>query len=294
MVGSRLIWGGAIVLSLLAHAGAAAILTMTPAEEQEEALIAGGVVTEVAMLGNGAFEEIETGNPDEVIRPEEIQPEEVEPVQPETAEIVPQEVEPMPVEPLDVQPVPPEPVEAMEVPGSEVEIAAIPIPEIKPEIQPEEKAETVQPVPEKKEPVKKAERRKKKVAQKAGEEGRNRQSARKGQVDGVEGVKSASLGGEKRGNSSVAGNAAVSNYPGKVRNKINRAKRRAPGSGSVVVSFVVSSGGQASGIRIARSSGDSDLDQAAVDSVRRASPFPKIPEAAGRNSWPFSVPIVFK
>ena len=49
MVGSRLLWGGAVVLSLLAHAGAAAILTMAPEQKQDEALIAGGVVAEVAV-----------------------------------------------------------------------------------------------------------------------------------------------------------------------------------------------------------------------------------------------------
>ena len=130
---------------------------------------------------------------------------------------------------------------------------------------------------------------------KAGEKGKAKENATKGDVDGSADVKTASIGGEKKGNSSMAGNAAVSNYPGKVRNKINRAKRRAAGGerGSVVVSFVVGAGGGASGIRVARSSGSAALDRAAVDSVQRAAPFAKIPEAAGKSSWSFSVPIVF-
>ncbi|UDF28452.1 UNVERIFIED_ORG: TonB family protein [Roseateles sp. XES5] len=294
MAGSKWLWIGAGAFSLLAHAGAAAILTMTPAPQEEEAMIAGGVVAEVAMLGNGAFEAVESGNPEDAITPETIQPDVSEPVPQELAEIQPTEIQPMEIAPVD--PVASEPVQELIVPSAEVEIAAIPVPEIKPEVEPEQE---IKPVPEvkKEEPVKKVERKKpkQKIVKKAGEKGKAKENATKGEVDGSADVKTASVGGQKKGNSSAAGNAAVSNYPGKVRNKINRAKRRAPGGerGSVVVSFVVGSGGQASGIRIARSSGSSALDQAAVDSVQRAAPFAKIPDAAGRSSWAFNVPIVF-
>ncbi|MGD9477537.1 TonB family protein [Shinella sp. G-2] len=294
MAGSKWLWIGAGAFSLLAHAGAAAILTMTPAPQAEEAMIAGGVVAEVAMLGNGAFEAVESGNPEDAITPETIQPDISEPVPQELAEIQPTEIQPMEIAPVD--PVASEPVQELIVPSAEVEIAAIPVPEIKPEVEPEQE---IKPVPEvkKEEPVKKVERKKpkQKIVKKAGEKGKAKENATKGEVDGSADVKTASVGGQKKGNSSAAGNAAVSNYPGKVRNKINRAKRRAPGGerGSVVVSFVVGSGGQASGIRIARSSGSSALDQAAVDSVQRAAPFAKIPDAAGRSSWAFNVPIVF-
>ena len=293
MAGSKWLWIGAGAFSLLAHAGAAAILTMTPAPQEDEAMIAGGVVAEVAMLGNGAFEAVESGNPEDAITPETIQPDVSEPVQ-EVAAIQPAEIQPMEIAAVD--PVASEPVQELIVPSAEVEIAAIPVPEIKPEVEPEQE---IRPVPavKKEEPVKKVERKKpkQKIVKKAGEKGKARENATKGEVDGSADVKTASVGGQKKGKSSAAGNAAVSNYPGKVRNKINRAKRRAPGGerGSVVVSFVVGSGGQASGVRVARSSGSSALDQAAVDSVQRAAPFAKIPEAAGRSSWAFNVPIVF-
>lgn len=286
MSGSKWLWIGAGVVSLLAHAGAAAILTLAPAEKQDEALIAGGVVAEVAMLGNSAFEAVESGNPDDVIRPEEIEPDVTEPVPQQVSEIQPTEIQPETTEmvsPVDL--VASEPVQELIVPSAEVEIAAVPVPEIK-------------PVPEKKEePVRKVEQKKPKpkVVRKAGEKGKARASTAKGEIDGSAEVKTASVGGQKKGNSSAAGNAAVSNYPGKVRNKINRAKRRAPGGerGSVVVSFVVGAGGQASGIRIARSSGSGALDRAALESVQRAAPFARIPEAAGRASWAFNIPIVF-
>jgi protein TonB len=286
MSGSKWLWIGAGVVSLLAHAGAAAILTLAPAEKQDEALIAGGVVAEVAMLGNSAFEAVESGNPDDVIRPEEIEPDVTEPVTQQVSEIQPTEIQPETTEMVSpVDPVASEPVQELIVPSAEVEIAAVPVPEIK-------------PVPEKKdEPVRKVEQKKPKpkVVRKAGEKGKAKASAARGEIDGSADVKTASVGGQKKGNSSATGNAAVSNYPGKVRNTINRAKRRAPGGerGSVVVSFVVGAGGQASGIRIARSSGSGALDRAALESVQRAAPFARIPEAAGRSSWAFNIPIVF-
>ena len=296
MSGSKWLWLGGGVLSLLAHATAAAILTMSPPPEEEQALIAGGVVAEVAMLGNGAFEAVESGNPEDVIKPETIEPDVTEPDPQEVAEIQPTEIQPETTEISPIDPVVSEPVQELIVPSAEVEIAAVPVPEIKPEIEPEEE---IKPVPEvkKEEPVKKVERKKpkEKPVKKAGEKGKAKQNATRGEVDGSADVKSAAVGGQKKGNSSSAGNAAVSNYPGKVRNKINRAKKRVSGGerGSVVVSFTVSSGGQASGIRVARSSGSAALDRAALDSVQRAAPFAKIPEAAGRSSWAFNVPIVF-
>jgi len=300
MAGSKWLWGGAIIVSLLAHAGAAAILTMSPPRAEDEALIAGGVVAEVAMLGNSAFEAVEAGNPEDAITPEMVEPDVTQPTPQEVAEIRPDEIEPEPVEtvvPTDIEPLVSEPVEEVVVPSAEVEIAAIPIPEIKPEIVPEEEIAPI-PEPKKEEPVKKVEKpepKKPKPEKKAGEKGKSKQTASRGQVDGSADVKTASLGGQKKGNSATAGNAAVSNYPGKVRSKINRAKRRVAGGGrgSVVVSFVVGSGGEASGIRVAKSSGQPELDKAALDSVRRAAPFAKIPDGAGRSTWAFSVPIVF-
>ncbi|WP_422372146.1 TonB family protein [Hoeflea sp.] len=96
-----------------------------------------------------------------------------------------------------------------------------------------------------------------------------------------------------------AGNAAVSNYPGKVASQLRRAlrypreARREGIKGTVVVSFTVSRNGSVGGVRIARSSGSALLDQAAGEAVRRAAPFRPIPDAAGRSRWSFSVPLAF-
>jgi protein TonB len=295
MSGSKWLWVGGGVLSLVAHATAAAILTMAPAPADEQAMIAGGVVAEVAMLGNSSFEAVESGNPEDAIKPETIEPDVSEPVPQQVTEIQPTDIQPEAAE--IVSPVVSEPVQELIVPTAEVEIAAIPVPEIKPEIEPEE---AIKPVPEMKaeEPVKKVERKKPKQTpvKKAGEKGKQKQSAKRGEIDGSEDVNAAAVGGQKKGNSSVAGDSSVSNYPGKVRNKINRAKRRVSGGkrGSVLVSFVIGSSGQASGIRVAQSSGEPAVDKAALDAVQRAAPFAQIPEASGKSSWRFNVPIVFK
>ena len=122
------------------------------------------------MLGNGAFEAVESGNPEDTITPETIQPDVTEPVPQEVVEIQPTEIEPEVTEVMTpTDPIVSEPVEELVVPSAEVEIAAVPVPEIKPEIRPEEE---IKPVPEvkKEEPVKKVERKKPKG--KAGPEGR--------------------------------------------------------------------------------------------------------------------------
>ena len=108
---------------------------------------------------------------------------------------------------------------------------------------------------------------------------------------------SAKPGGGK-GRKDDGGSAAASKYPGLVQAKVSRSAKypaRAKGkSGEALVSFVVGSGGSVSRVTLARSSGNAVLDEAALAAVNRAAPFPPIPEAAGRSSWPFTVPVYFK
>jgi protein TonB len=128
----------------------------------------------------------------------------------------------------------------------------------------------------------------------AGSGGKNQADAKRGQNSSGQ---SASTGGG--GKSSAAGNAAVSNYPGKVAAKLRRALRypaeakRQKLRGVAQVSFVVSASGGVGSIRLAASSGSPVLDKAALEAVRRAAPFPAIPTNAGRSSWRFSVPLAF-
>ena len=64
--------------------------------------------------------------------------------------------------------------------------------------------------------------------------------------------------------------------------------------GEALVSFTVGAGGKVMKVALARSSGNDALDNAALAAVDRAAPFPPIPEAAGRSSWSFTVPVYFK
>ena len=167
------------------------------------------------------------------------------------------------------------------------------------------------PVSEK--PVKKAEKNtlaKKKTAAKepakekkpAAKAARQADSGGIGQADARRGVAGGDLKGTrtetgKSGTLAAAGNAAVSNYPGKVAASLKRAARgisnpgRSRATGDVRVSFTVTASGDLAGVRIASSSGSPDLDNAALAIVRRAAPFPPIPPEAGRKNWAFTLPL---
>ncbi|WP_353645678.1 TonB family protein [Mesorhizobium sp. WSM2239] len=178
--------------------------------------------------------------------------------------------------------------------------AVAPIPEPRPEApKPEKPVEKVEKkrATEKKEPAKPREQ--KTVEKRAtGSGGNAKTDARRGQTDGQAkgNTASNSRGGSRQ---SATGNAAVSNYPGKIVSKLRRALRypaeakRNKLRGEVRVAFTVSAGGGVGGVRIVRSSGSPVLDKAAIETVRRAAPFPAIPEGAGRSSWPFTVPLAF-
>lgn len=180
-----------------------------------------------------------------------------------------------------------EAVEVEEMP----ELAEAPVPTPRPEYtpppEPVEKPKRVAretPKAEKPHKVAHAPASKTRRETSAGHGGQARADARAGASGG---------GGQAR----QAGNAAVSNYPGQVTRKLRRALRypREAGRqrlrGEVAVSFVVSRDGNAGSIRVVKSSGSPILDNAALETVRRAAPFPPIPD--GRPNWPFTVPLVF-
>ncbi|GGF01326.1 TonB family protein [Stappia taiwanensis] len=97
-----------------------------------------------------------------------------------------------------------------------------------------------------------------------------------------------------------AGNAARSNYPGLVRRKLGRSlryprsARRKGLTGEVTVGFTVQSSGAATGVRVVRSSGSTILDRAALETVGRAAPFPRIPASTGKTRWRFTIPLTFR
>jgi periplasmic protein TonB len=242
-----------------------------------------------------AAEAAESVEADEAAKAESVEPAKAENV--EAAKTSPTE----PAKPETSETAKAEPTEA-----KPVEV----VQDVKPEAQPkaETKTKPAKPVKEaQKKPAaeKKTAKQKteagKKVAEKAdarpkksGNKGRNEAKTVRGQADGQEkgDSRQASRGGSKNGE---IGNAAVSNYPGKVRSKLARVARsvRAKGRGEVVVAFAVGSNGGVRSARVARSSGVSSVDQAALQAIRKASPFPPIPANVGRSTWEFSIPLAF-
>ncbi len=82
----------------------------------------------------------------------------------------------------------------------------------------------------------------------------------------------------------VAGRVqAAKRYPESARSR--------GGSGTVIVSFSIGPGGQLARVSLARSSGQSDLDSEALETVRRAAPFPMPPMGAPLS---FSIPLGFR
>ena len=86
----------------------------------------------------------------------------------------------------------------------------------------------------------------------------------------------------------------------KVRRKIEEAKlfpeaaREAGYEGTVVVSFEILRDGSLGRIEVLKSSGYEVLDKAAVETIRRASPFPKPPLYGRGEALRVEVPITFK
>ncbi|AUX77255.1 energy transducer TonB [Sinorhizobium fredii] len=299
-------WTGAVGLSLLAHAGGAMLLEPSKDDFQ----MAGGAATEVTLLGNAFEETLQAGDLSDVVEPaedtpEEVQPSEVQPTEEMAEEIPPAMPESVSEQPTDIAPteadviLPADQMPVTEVAEAPVTATVAPVETVVPEQKPEpEKIEEKVEKPEpKKEPVKK----KKIVRKKAGERGEQANSQSKGQADGVENANaSAATGARQSSVAREAGNAAVDNYKGKVQRKLNRAMRypaeakRQGLRGVAQVRFTVTSSGGLAGVSLARSTGSPILDQAALDTVRRAAPFPAIPAAARRDSWQFTVPVEFK
>jgi protein TonB len=90
--------------------------------------------------------------------------------------------------------------------------------------------------------------------------------------------------------------AALSSWKSELMAELNRHKRYpsgSSGSGTAIVAFSMNRSGAVTSARLARSSGDSALDQEAVSLPRRASPLPKPPEGVGSGVIALTVPVHF-
>jgi protein TonB len=100
-----------------------------------------------------------------------------------------------------------------------------------------------------------------------------------------------SSGEEKKGGDATAHRA----YLGKLRTHLERSKvnPRTTLIGTAVVRLTVKSDGELVAHRIVKSSGSKQLDNAAMASIERASPFPAIPDEVGEETIEVSVPFKF-
>lgn len=115
------------------------------------------------------------------------------------------------------------------------------------------------------------------------------QTATRGSMTGHETATAKRQGRPTASQSAAEGNAAASTYPGQVMRHLARVPRpRADTRGAALVQFSISEGGRLASVRVARSSGSTRLDRAALTVVERAAPFPAPPSGAQRS---FSVQI---
>ena len=323
----------AFVLSFALHAGAAFWVTSAESEE-EPAMMEGGPGLQMAVSGDpfdalaGGEEtgEVETASVADTVEAIEAEPVETaemietadapaeavtedlfaelspelpsEPAEPveeassETTEVA-ERVDVAPVEPDTTRVAPvTETVKAMDPQPDNV-----PQPTRRPNPPPRQVAEEPpeRAQPKRTQPKRQPEaRRAERTEAASGNRGRSQANARRGSR---ESGRAAQSGG---GRSGVNASQARSNYSGQVLSRIRSAQRypnaarRQRAQGTATVSFMISARGGASSIRLVRSSGNPLIDRAAVDTVRRASPFPPIPREAGQRSMSFSVPIRFQ
>lgn len=151
---------------------------------------------------------------------------------------------------------------------------------------PEKAAAVVAARPKPQKVARPAPARKKPAAQPRGNAKRNNTQ---GAANGSDRQAKATSQGTTRKKATQSGNAAVSNYPGQVMRRISRvSKPRVKSRGTAVIAFSIGSGGGLARVSVARSSGSSALDAAAVNVIRKAAPFPAPPRGAKRQ---FSIRI---
>lgn len=283
--------------SVAAHA---AMLGLASKDEAPQ--VEGGAPATVAELGN-SFADMAAGvmTPDavetvqEVAEPPAQHPDTAQETLPEPVEMAPTEpVEAVPAETqpsvaVPVAPVPTTPLQAQERPS---EVTAALTPEVQRAL-PEEPATQVsrRPALRPKSIEAQAPKPQPKPAPKPKPQpkGNAKANAAAGATDGQAGAKARAAADRQAAAAASAANAAASNYPGQVMARIARLPRpRTSSRGSATIAFTIAGNGGLSGARVAASSGSAQLDQAALELVRRASPFPPPPIGAQRS---FSIRI---
>lgn len=292
---------GAVTVDIVSVTSVSSNLTSTIEEGSNENLVSAGS----EMVSPEPSETLEPVEPEtqmaEAPVEEALPPETVEPPPPDEAP----PLETATAEPVEAEPI--EPVtETMEVavlatPVSTVEPADTVAPMVAETVEPEEvtdfnaapvphvlsferpSAPTQRPRPQQPAPTQQATRP---APQKPPQQGNSGQSnADSAAARAVAGQQGAQGGG---------GAAEMASWERQVSRRLNNAKRypRAAGgaTGTAVVRFTIAANGGLAGVSLIRSSGNPALDQAAVDAVSRAAPFPPPPSGA---STGLGVPVDF-
>lgn len=306
-----ILWTAAGLVMLSAHAGAAWWVMRTPPAPPVMEAGSAAIEVDLAALGFTMADQVSAGEITDRVEPvtsQSLQPitemAQAKPVETEAVKTPSVPIAPAPAtKPSEVslaaltpveQPETVKPLEAKEVPLKEVE----PVEEFQ-DLAALERVPVPIPRPEKIRTEKPKTQTARRTPPKSGAGGQNRADSRKGAADGSTKGRAAKQSDRGQRHNTAAGNAAVSNYPGKIASKLRRAlrypraARRERLKGEAVVSFVVASNGSVRNVRVSRSSGSAILDKAAGEAVRRAAPFPDIPKSANRASWSFSVPLAF-
>ena len=123
------------------------------------------------------------------------------------------------------------------------------------------------------------------------------QTAEKSSQDTIESLKQ---GTGSQNQETLGGNkGAIQSYLSVVKTKIARAKkyprsaRREGVTGTATVSFTIKLNGKVKDIILVKSSGDERLDEEALKMLKRASPFPAIPEDVSKKDMDLTIPIEF-
>lgn len=121
--------------------------------------------------------------------------------------------------------------------------------------------------------------------------------------DGGASQKAAGAGGSSNAGISNSSNAStlskgqeeslINAWGARIRAQVVRRQRSSSMKGRVVLHVTVSASGSLRGVSIARSSGNSKLDAAAVSAVKRAGRFPRAPKKLTKSSYPFVLPISY-
>jgi protein TonB len=292
------IWGSAALIVLAAHAGGgwylsrtlevemappaveeAMLIDLTPMLETTPDAVESETLTEEEPTEMAVAEEPveatepeaqETVTPDEQapvsedVPPEQVVAEDVTPVEPETVE--PEPVEPEAIEPEAVEPEPIEPdvvtQEVIEEPTVALPDTDVPLPVTRPEprevVQEKPPVKRQPPREQPREPVREQPKREeprqpqRRVAQEARPQPRSEASTQQ-RASSAPQV------------SPARWNAQVSRL---VQRSAQRAIRRIRGTGQVLISFTVGGSGAVSNVRVARSSGNPEIDAAVVGAVR--------------------------